>query len=127
MTEPKLKPCPFCGREPVYVVNDWKPFTTQEAIDRWNKRVPQTWTSKAFERIGGDANKVDRFNAVDFIKVMEMVKKPHTNEEWLRSATFEEMAGAIYEWHTKGYARGKNGLPLNPITEVVEWLKQPKE
>lgn len=49
------------------------------------------------------------------------------NEEWLRSATFEEMAGAIYEWHTKGYARGKNGLPLNPITEVVEWLKQPKE
>ena len=50
-----------------------------------------------------------------------------TNEEWLRSATFEELAGAIYEWHTKGYARGKNGLPLNPITEVVEWLKQPKE
>ena len=50
-----------------------------------------------------------------------------TNEEWLRSAAFEEMAGKIYAWHTKGYARGKNGLPLNPITEVVEWLKQPKE
>lgn len=50
-----------------------------------------------------------------------------TNEEWLRSATTEELAGKIYAWHTKGYARGKNGLPLNPITEVVEWLKQPKE
>ena len=74
-----------------------------------------------------DPNEVDRFNAVDVIKVMEMVKKPMTNEEWLRSATFEELAGKIYAWHTKGYARGKNGLPLNPITEVVEWLKQPKE
>lgn len=54
MTEPKLKPCPFCGREPFYVAdgkvicicgammqsfNEWKPFTEQEAIDRWNKRV----------------------------------------------------------------------------------------
>jgi hypothetical protein len=52
MTE--LKPCPFCGREPVYVAdgkvicicgammqsfNEWKPFTEQEAIDRWNKRI----------------------------------------------------------------------------------------
>ena len=50
-----------------------------------------------------------------------------TNEEWLRSATFEELAGAIYEWHTKGYARGKNGLPLNSITEIVEWLKEMHE
>ena len=48
-----------------------------------------------------------------------------TNEEWLRSATFEELAGAIYEWHTKGYARGRLEVDLNPITEVVEWLKQP--
>ena len=54
MTEQKLKPCPFCGREPVYVAdgkvicicgammqsfNEWKPFTEQEAIERWNKRV----------------------------------------------------------------------------------------
>ena len=51
--------------------------------------------------------------------------KPMTNEEWLRSATFEELAGAIYEWHTKGYARGRLEVDLNPITEVVEWLKQP--
>ena len=50
-----------------------------------------------------------------------------TNEEWLRSATFDELAGAIYEWHTKGYARGKNGLPLNSITEIVEWLKEKHE
>ena len=54
MTEPKLKPCPFCGQKPIFVAdgkvicvcgaimqsfNDWKPFTTQEAVDRWNKRV----------------------------------------------------------------------------------------
>lgn len=50
-----------------------------------------------------------------------------TNEEWLRSATFEELAGKIYAWHTKGYARGKNGLPLNSITEIVEWLKEKHE
>ena len=48
-----------------------------------------------------------------------------TTEEWLRSATFEELAGAIYEWYTLGYTRGKNGVKLNSITEVVEWLKQP--
>ena len=50
--------------------------------------------------------------------------KPQTNEEWLRSATFEELAGAIYEWYTLGYTRGKNGKKLNSITEVVEWLKE---
>ena len=51
--------------------------------------------------------------------------EPMTNEEWMRSATFEELAGAIYEWHTKGYARGRLEVDLNPITEVIEWLKQP--
>ena len=66
----------------------------------------------------------DEYNLIDAscYKPLEQ-----TNEEWLRSAPFEELAGKIYAWHTKGYARGKNGLPLNPITEVVEWLKQPKE
>ena len=54
-------------------------------------------------------------------------KETLTNEEWLRSATFEELAGKIYAWHTKGYARGKNGLPLNSITEIVEWLKEKHE
>ena len=47
-----------------------------------------------------------------------------TNEEMLRGCTFEEMAGAIYEWYTLGYTRGKNGKKLNSITEVVEWLKE---
>ena len=55
----------------------------------------------------------------------EVSETDMTNEEWLRSATFEELAGAIYEWHTKGYARGRLEVDLNPITEVVEWLKQP--
>lgn len=47
-----------------------------------------------------------------------------TNEEMLRGCTFEEMAGAIYEWYTLGYTMGKNGVKLNSITEVVEWLKE---
>ena len=51
--------------------------------------------------------------------------EPMTNEEWLRSATFEEMAGAIYEWYTFGYTRGTNGIKLNSITGVVEWLQKP--
>ena len=50
-----------------------------------------------------------------------------TNEEWLRSATFEELAGAIYEWHSAGYTSGRVGLGLNPITEIVEWLKEKHE
>lgn len=51
-------------------------------------------------------------------------KDPQTNEEWMRSASTEELAGAIYEWYSLGYTRGKNGKKLNPITEVVEWLKE---
>ena len=50
-----------------------------------------------------------------------------TNEEWLRSATFEELAGAIYEWHSAGYTSGRVGLGLSPITEIVEWLKEKHE
>ena len=50
--------------------------------------------------------------------------KPKTKEDWLRSATTERLAGAIYEWYTLGYTRGKNGVKLNSITEVVEWLKE---
>lgn len=52
----KLRNCPFCGREPVYVAdgkvicvcgammrsfNDWNPFTNQEAVDRWNRRYKE--------------------------------------------------------------------------------------
>lgn len=47
-----------------------------------------------------------------------------TNEEFMRSTTTEELAGAIYEWFTLGFTRGKNGKKLNPITEVVEWLTE---
>lgn len=55
----------------------------------------------------------------------EIAKLPKTNIEWVRTASFDELAGAIYEWYTLGYTRGKNGVKLNSITEVVEWLKQP--
>ena len=51
-------------------------------------------------------------------------KAPLTNEGFARTCTTEELAGAIYEWYTLGYTRGKNGVKLNSITEVVEWLKE---
>ena len=47
-----------------------------------------------------------------------------TNEEYIRSCTFEELAGAIYEWYSAGYTTGRVGLPLNSITGIVEWLKE---
>ena len=47
-----------------------------------------------------------------------------TSEEWLRSATFEEMAGAIYEWYSQGHIEGKVGKQLSSVTRVVEWLKE---
>lgn len=50
--------------------------------------------------------------------------KPMTNEENLRSCSADELAGAIYEWYTLGYTRGKNGKKLNSVTEIVEWLKE---
>lgn len=46
-----------------------------------------------------------------------------TNEDYIRSCTFEELAGEIYEWYSAGYTTGRVGLPLNSITEIVEWLK----
>ena len=51
-------------------------------------------------------------------------QKPLTNEEYIRSCTFEELAGAIYEWYSAGYTTGRIGLPLNSITGIVEWLKE---
>lgn len=50
-----------------------------------------------------------------------------TNEEYIRSCTFEELAGEIYEWYSEGYTTGRVGLPLNSITEIVEWLKEKHE
>lgn len=46
------------------------------------------------------------------------------SEEWLRSATFEELAGAIYEWYSQGHIEGKVGKQLSSVTRVVEWLKE---
>lgn len=54
-----------------------------------------------------------------------IAKLPKTNIEWMRTASAKELAGAIYEWYSLGYSKGKRGKKLNPITEVVEWLKQP--
>ena len=50
------------------------------------------WRCTAFKGNGTIANEVERFNALDVLKVMEMVKKPHTNEEWLKSLSTEELA-----------------------------------
>ena len=47
-----------------------------------------------------------------------------TNEEMLRGCTFEEMAGAIYEWYSQGHIEGKVGKQLSSVTRVVEWLKE---
>ena len=57
-------------------------------------------------------------------KLKNEYQKPMTNEEYIRSCTFEELAGAIYEWHSAGYTTGRVGLPLNSITGIVEWLKE---
>ena len=53
--------------------------------------------------------------------------KPQTNEEMLRGCTFEEMAGAIYEWYSQGHIEGKVGKQLSSVTRVVEWLKEKHE
>ena len=53
--------------------------------------------------------------------------EPLTNEEYIRSCSFEELAGAIYEWYSAGYTTGRVGLPLNSITGIVEWLKEKHE
>ena len=50
--------------------------------------------------------------------------KPMTEQQYIQTCTTEELAGAIYEWYSLGYTRGKNGKKLNSITEVVEWLKE---
>lgn len=47
-----------------------------------------------------------------------------TNEEMLRGCTFEELAGAIYEWYSQGHIEGKVGKQLSSVTRVVEWLKE---
>lgn len=53
--------------------------------------------------------------------------RPQTNEKYIRSCTFEELAGEIYEWYSAGYTTGRVGLPLNSVTGIVEWLKEKHE
>lgn len=55
--------------------------------------------------------------------IQEEVKR-NTNEDFLRTATTDELAGAIYEWYSAGYTKGRTGLKLNSVMEVVDWLKQ---
>jgi len=66
----------------------------------------------------------DEYNLIDAscYKPLEQ-----TNEEWLRSATFEEIAVTLYERYTLGYTGGKNGVKMRSITEIVEWLKEKRE
>lgn len=100
-------------------MNDIKvpPFTDglKEIIEATEKHKEKC------DKIRTNVNKWGRKNICDVDDDVDVL----TNEEWLRSATFEEMAGAIYEWHSAGYTSGRVGLGLNPVTEVVEWLKQP--
>ena len=59
------------------------------------------------------------------VELDKLYPTEQTNEEWLRSATFEEMAGTLYEWYSQGHIEGKVGKQLSSVTRVVEWLKQP--
>ena len=93
-----------------------KGYATDEDIKEYPHRCPNC-NGKGFYSVDWQRVRCEVCNGSG--------KKPQTNEEWLRSATFEELAGAIYEWHSAGYTKGRLGLGLNPITEVVEWLKQP--
>ena len=68
MSEEKLKSCPFCGGEAsvyqagyMYSAPQYYIFcdecgcetpvfnTEQDAIEAWNRRVPQTWTQKVYD------------------------------------------------------------------------------
>ena len=56
--------------------------------------------------------------------VKEVPTKWVTNEEFIRSCTTEELAGAIYEWHSLGYTRHRIGRNLDDATIVLDWLKE---
>ena len=58
------------------------------------------------------------------IELDKLDSEPQTNEEWLRSATTEQLAEWIYQerWtHSDGWYE----LCGHTVKEVVEWLKQP--
>ena len=59
------------------------------------------------------------------VELDKLYPTEQANVEWLRSATFEEIANEIHKWYIFGYAMGVSGVKRNSITGVVEWLKQP--
>ena len=79
-----------------------------------------------------DPNEVDRFNAVDFIKVMEMVKKPLTNEEWRRTCSAEDFAKFLEDVTSSCYHCGMTDDISQCAFQkhqcnIKEWLKEKHE
>lgn len=48
-----------------------------------------------------------------------------TNEEWLRSATTEQLADVIADFYLLGFTHGHNQMDITSRTKWTEWLKQP--
>ena len=61
---------------------------------------------------------------VDIERCSAFKQRPQTNFEYLQTCSFEELAGAIYEWYSLGYTQRRLGKPLKSITEVVKWLNE---
>ena len=83
-------------------------------------------------------NEVDRFNAVDVIKVMEMVKEPMTNEEYIRQCSTEQLVHFLIRLCSCGWlTKDKLDVFLNStyfpvynmeeIANLEEWLKEKHE
>lgn len=90
--------------------------TTEVSVSRYvnDKRIPK---ADVLYRIACALH-----TTTDYL--LGLTTSEQTNEEFLRSATFEELAGAIYEWYSKGHIEGKVGKQLSSVTRVVEWLKE---
>ena len=58
-------------------------------------------------------------------KLAELEKpKPMTNEEWLRSATTEELAKVLYSVWVNGFFEQKNSVPEDINNLIIAWLKE---
>ena len=58
-------------------------------------------------------------------KLAELEKpKPLTNEEWIKSASAEQLADVIADFYLLGYTHGHNKMDITSRTKWVEWLKQ---
>ena len=90
--------------------------TTEVSVSRYvnDKRIPK---ADVLYRIACALH-----TTTDYL--LGLTTSEQTNEEFLRSATFEELAGAIYEWYSQGHIEGKVGKQLSSVTRVVEWLKE---